>query len=134
MIPVCVPVRPRLRWRAGCVTSSTLIVPRAFFRWPTGSWASSTTRSSSCPETAWPNLERASSRLSTSLSCRRTWRSSWTTWVHRITPVKQNHLCTEIWRSYDILFRCEGLMHHSSQGQWHFCIYYIILYYIIIYY
>lgn len=73
--------RPRLRWRRGYQSSSTATLQRASCRWPTGSSASSTTRWPSWPGTAWPSPAKASSPLSTSASCRRTWRSCYTMWV-----------------------------------------------------
>lgn len=77
----CPLIRPQLRWRRGWQSSSTATPPRAFCHWPTGSSASSTTRWLSWPETAWPNHARASSPVSTSVSCRRTWRSCCMMWV-----------------------------------------------------
>lgn len=73
--------RPQLRWRSVWLISSSRTHLRTCCRWPTGSSASSTTRSQSCPETAWPNLVKASSPPSTSMSCRKTLRNYCTKWA-----------------------------------------------------
>lgn len=70
-LPSLLPRRLQPRWKSVCRTPSGTSLPAAPCPWPMGSWASSTTRSSSWPVTAWPSPRELSSPPATSWSCRR---------------------------------------------------------------